>query len=121
MSKRQLTISVDKIDGISVVSLTGAIDASNVRDLSDILEKTCSGSPPRAILDCSTLQYVNSTSFGMFFKYHQHCLKQGGALVLAGVQGKIRNIIKILGLEKFLKLYASRKEALAALKRAKAD
>jgi anti-sigma B factor antagonist len=115
MAKRQLHISVEDVGGVMVVVLDGAIDASNVKDFQGVVGKLCAGDSPRVLLDCSRLSYVNSTSFGLFFKYHQTCNRNKGTFAMCALWDKIHNIIELLGLEKFINIYPSRKTALSKL------
>lgn len=118
MSKRQLSIDVETGDGVSVVTLTGAIDASNASDFARVLDRVCAGETPRVVVDCAELIYVNSTSFGLFFKYHRVCEKHGGGFAICSVRRKILNIINLLGLDKFLDMHSDQKAAITHLQRA---
>jgi anti-sigma B factor antagonist len=117
MPKRQLNIDTAKTDGVSIITLSGALDASNVTYFEDALEKACAEDQPVVLLECSDLTYVNSTSFGLFFKYHRLCGKHKGAFAMCGLRGKILNIVKLLGLDSFLVLYPDRQSALAQLRK----
>jgi len=117
MAKRQLDIDVRPEGTVQVVRLSGAIDASNVAEFQDTMNRLCSVREPNVLLDCSDLTYVNSTSFGLIFRYHQSCLANNGRLAICALRDKIFNIIKILGLEKFLDIYPDRTSALAPLRK----
>lgn len=118
MAKKRLNIDLEDVGGVTVAILDGAIDASNVADFQKVLDEACDGEQPKVLLDCAKLSYVNSRSFGLFFKYHRGCGKKGGKFAICSLWDKIRNIIKILGLDKFLDIYPDRKTALAHMRKA---
>jgi anti-anti-sigma factor len=118
MSRRQLNIKVEEVEEVTVVSLDGSVDAANVHDFERTLKQVCQAKRPRVLLDFRHLSYVNSTSFGLLFKYRNACADRGGVFALCAVMDKILTIIKILGLDKFLDIYPSRKKGIEALQNA---
>jgi anti-anti-sigma factor len=117
MSKQQLSITTADVDGVTVVGLSGAVDASNVAEFERALRDVCEAGPAPVLVDCSDLTYVNSTSFGLFFKYHQMCEENGGSFAMCGLREKIRAIVDLLGLNRFLALYEDQASALDGLRK----
>ncbi len=101
-----------------VVALRGALDASSESAFCDALDPLCEPDgdlPPHILLDCMTLSYVNSATFGLFFHYHRKCESRNGRLVLCGMPAKIESIVKLLGLHQVLTIHSSLEEAQAAV------
>jgi anti-anti-sigma factor len=117
MATKALEIDVVQTNGVAVVTLDGALDASSVEQFQDTLGTLCERQGGRVLLDCSNLSYVNSTSFGLFFKYHRSCAQHGGVFAMCGVWDKVMHIVSLLGLDKFLKIYPDRATALKSLPR----
>ncbi|MBU0678816.1 MAG: STAS domain-containing protein [Verrucomicrobia bacterium] len=112
MTSGEWDLSVETLDGAEIVFLKGAIDASNINAFRDTLEELCRKGHPRVLIDCSQVSYLNSTAFGLLYHCHQLCLGNKGSLALFAVPRKIVDIMKILGLDTILKIYAGQAEAL---------
>jgi anti-sigma B factor antagonist len=110
---QQVEVLVDRANGVYVVRLRGAIDASSVEIVKRELSRITSLPQPRVVVDCSDLYYVNSTGFGMFFAWHRACENNRGRLALCCVQEKVRKIMGLLGLEGFVTVCGTRAEATA--------
>ena len=115
MLKRQLDIQVDSVDGVSVVSLAGAIDPSNVEDFKNTMKPLCSDTPAVVLLDCANLSYVSSTSLGLLFYFHRICESNQGTLALCSVWDKIQNILRLLGLDTVLRTYQTIEDGVKGL------
>ncbi len=111
MSKK-LSIAIEPQNGVSIIQFDGIIDASNIDEVRRYLDSFMEQAPPQLALDCRDLRYINSTAFGMLFKYHRSCEAKGGCFLVFGVQKKIMNIMRILGLDHVLNLYPTLDEAL---------
>jgi anti-sigma B factor antagonist len=110
-----LSIDVKRVNNVHVLILAGAIDASSIEQTRQFLEPLVAIPGARILLDCQALQYVNSTGFGLLFNWARVCQENQGQLALAGLARKITNLMKVLGLEKYLTVYSSRETALAAM------
>ena len=115
MPKRRLDIQIEKSDGLSVVSLEGALDSSNVDDFKKTMEEICRQQNMKVLLDCEQLTYVNSMSLGLLFHYHRACETHNSQFALYGVWARIQNILRLLGLDTVLNIYSSRDDAIAGL------
>ena len=116
MLRRQLDIQVEQVGNVSVVSLSGAIDPTNVEDFKSTLRPLCAKDGNSVLLDCGSLSYVNSASIGLLSNYHRICATNNGELALCCVWDKIQNILRLLGLDCVLKIHQSREDALEAMK-----
>lgn len=112
MAKGKLDINKEENSGVVILELTGALDVSNAHLFDKILAKACQGKAPKILIDCKDLNYVNSTSFGVFFKYHQELGRKQGVLAMCAVQPKLDKLMTILGLDKYLKLFPDKETAL---------
>ncbi len=115
MPGRQLDIDVKQDGDAYVVALAGAIDASSTEDIRQAVEPLVNQPKAKVILDCTALNYVNSTGYGLFFAWQRTCASHGGRFVLCGVRPKLQNLMKLLGLEKYVTFCAHIEEARTAL------
>ena len=114
-SRRQqaLNIQVKHLGDAQVVFPKGSIMASNIQEFSKIIENLCAQDRPHILVDCAELAFINSTGLGTLYKAHRTCHTQQGSFALCSVSPKIRTILQLLGLEKKLRLFTHREEALA--------
>ena len=105
-------VSVERCEDAELVNLRGAVDASNINQVKDRLETLCTRNKPRVLIDCSMVNYLNSTAFGLLYHCHQLCVSNHGRLVLFGVPQKIADIMKILGLDSILTICRGKADAL---------
>lgn len=115
MPNLQLETVREVVGGVTIIRLKGAVDASNMTDFTRCVEKACQGNAPRVLVNCQDLTYVNSTSFGLLFKFHGLCRSRNGQFALCAVSAKLLNIIGLLGLNKFLTVYPTQAAAMKAM------
>jgi anti-sigma B factor antagonist len=71
--------------------------------------------PTHCIVDLSNVRYFGSAFITFLLRCHLPVKQQGGELVLAGVNERIRELLKTTALDTLWALYDSRGEALDAL------
>jgi anti-sigma B factor antagonist len=73
------------------------------------------GEPYRVVLDCSSLEALDSAGLGAIVQVYRKIRQLGGELVIASVpEGYARNIFLITRLDTVLELYPDVDQALAA-------
>lgn len=97
-----LSLEVKPIIGGAIVKLTGDIDAASIEMFQKAVEPLCRQAQPRIYLDCSGLNYVNSTGFGLLFTLTRACAERNGELVLCTPRTKVLNVMHVLGLQNLL-------------------
>ena len=71
--------------------------------------------PMNMIIDLTGVRYFGSAFITFLLRCHLLVRKQGSELVLAGVNERIRELLKATGLDTLWALYDSRQEAIEAL------
>jgi anti-sigma B factor antagonist len=66
------------------------------------------------ILDLSQVPYMDSAGVGAIVNAHVSCVNNGRLLALAGVQDRIKTLMKVTRVEEVLKIFPSVQEAEAA-------
>lgn len=116
MSVQELKLSVEKVDAVTVVKVTGAVDGSSVDLFKAELSPVCSLPGARVLLDCGQLTYLNSTSIGLLMKFQRGLVVSRGRLALCALNSTLVRTLELLQIGKSLHLFPTRAEALAALK-----
>src|SRR5262245_59440210 len=71
--------------------------------------------PTHLIVDLEGVRYFGSAFIAFLLRCHLPVKQQGGELVLAGVNSRIRELLRTTALDTIWALYDTRGEALAAL------
>ena len=67
------------------------------------------------ILDCSELDYIDSTGLGVMVKFYKNVTANGGNYVLAALQDKPRLVFEITRANRVFNIFKTVDEALKAL------
>jgi anti-sigma B factor antagonist len=107
---------VDKrtVDAVTVVSLTGDLDARSApvaqQELSDLIPD---GTP--VLLDLSNVGYVSSAGLRMMLMAYRRAQQSGTAIGLVGVPETLRTILSATGFLRFFEVAETIPEAISAL------
>ncbi|MBD3390919.1 MAG: STAS domain-containing protein [Chitinivibrionales bacterium] len=101
-------------DGVYRLSLAGSMDA--LHDLSGVSEFKPTGSVSCYVLDLGGLVVMDTYGSQLFLEVVQRIGKQGGKCVTYGANEMIRELLKLLSIERFVSHFDTEKEALASIK-----
>jgi anti-sigma B factor antagonist len=97
---------------VLIFRLTGPVTLRNLFEFQDQLR---SGDLPRAsILDLSAVPYMDSAGMGAILNYYVHCQKSGVKLIVAGVNGRVMELFKLVRVDTLISIAASADEAEAS-------
>ncbi len=83
------------------IALEGEFDISNIDELSRLLKAGEQGED--VIVDCSRLEYIDSTGLTELFKLYQKIEHSGGAVYLTGTTPHIRKLFSVTRLDTVFK------------------
>lgn len=66
------------------------------------------------VLDLSAVSYIDSATIGCLVEIHRLVADLGGALRLSGLQRRVRGMLSMTGVDRFLEIFEDTTEALAA-------
>jgi anti-sigma B factor antagonist len=111
METLEITCRVGK-EGVLILKIVGFIDASNInlfdRRIHEQIEKGYS----KIILDCSELQYINSSALGLLLEVHQLAVKRQGGIKILKLPKKIERTFEILGFTEYFQIFSEEEKAL---------
>jgi anti-sigma B factor antagonist len=104
---------VDSRDGATIVALAGELDLSTIpRMEGPLLEQV--RQRPAVVLDLSDLSFIDSSGIGILIKASQQ--SNGTPMrVVIGPGSQVERIFRIAGIEKALRVFVDRDEALGEL------
>ena len=87
--------------------VTGDVDLSNCGELQDKLLVVVNTTNDDLLLDCTDLQFIDSTGVGVFMHTRQLLEIQGRGFRVENLNGMARRAIDVLGLTDLLEIPAS--------------
>ena len=103
-------------DGVTVLQIKGAIRSEpDNESLAECLDRLISQGAYSLALDVSKLDYINSRAIGDLMGYYFQVIDRGGSLAAADPQSMVRTVLSAAGVEKFIPVFETLDEALAAL------
>lgn len=91
-------------DGTDIIVLIGEIDASSSIELDLAIAKSVGEGFTKILVDCNALEYISSAGLGVFMSYIEEFKDKNLRMVLFGMNEKVNNTFKILGLNELLQI-----------------
>lgn len=107
----QLRIRTTREAQQTVVQLEGEIDLRSSPDLRSTLLELIDRAPGRVIVDLSGIAYMDSSGVGTLVEMKRRLERNGGRLILAALQPRVRSVFEITRLDKFFTIADSVEEA----------
>ena len=105
-------ISENEADVIVVV---GEVDASSSITLDNAISEVIENGRKSLLIDCTDLDYISSAGLGVFMSYIEEIKRKSIGLVIFGLNEKVMNVFRILGLDQLLHIAADKAKAKALL------
>lgn len=98
-----------------VISLYGElIDRDESRELTHLVEQTCTDGQGWIIFDLSDLRVMNSTGLNILINSLTMARKSGGDVFICGVSDKVKKLLIITKLNTIFQVYDTEQDALIA-------
>ena len=96
-----------------IVHIVGQMDTGTLEQRKNILEDLIQKNPQKffLILDLDKLEYINSRGIGFLAECNEKIIKGNGKMVIARPTANVSDILKVVGLDNFIKTFASMDEA----------
>lgn len=115
-------MAIEWSEGIVVADLQDEPALSDeLNILHDRLADAAEGAAPSFVLSFETVSYINSSNIAQMLKLRKRVDELGSELVLSGVSGDIRDVLKITGLDRVFTIVPDKLTALASLQLSGAD
>lgn len=111
-----MDISTDVQQDISIVSVTGKIDAVTVMRLDEEAHRVAANGAHRILFDFTGVTYINSSGLRVILATAKTQKNNAGIFALCGVCGEVEKVFRLAGFTSILIMYPGRAEAMAAMK-----
>ncbi len=117
MNIAELRIDIEKVDNHILVNLSGYLNADNDARLTSLMLQHLENVDGGAILECGNLEYISSAGIRALLMVGKK-METGrkGVLVLVALQGPVRQMAEIAGLDKLFAVCDTLEQAEALMK-----
>jgi anti-anti-sigma factor len=105
----------DHSDRLSVVSITGRLDAASAEVADEALRQVLDRGVTRLVIDLSGVKYISSGGLRTVLAAAKRTKAAGGQTRVSGAESGVREVFDLSGLSQFIPLDADVTAALAAL------
>lgn len=95
----ELPIDIETRDGATIVRPNGEVDLARSPTLRSTLGQVIADGPGRLVLDLSQVDYMDSSGVATLVEALQQCRTRQTALVLSGLQARVRSVFEIAKLD----------------------
>ena len=114
---RLAELELDDRDSVRVASLSGELDLSNVRDVSDALVAGVPGDALGLVIDLSGLRHLDSAGLRMLFDLRRRLTQRRQEVVLAVPEdARIRDVLELAAVELTIVVMPTVDEAITAVR-----
>lgn len=113
-SHRQLLISIESVDDVTVVAAHGEVDVASVAGLRQQLVDLAVAGHVHVVLDLNEVSFLDSVGLGAIIATRRKFKSLDGRLVIACSAPIILKLLRLTSLDKVVPVYATVAEALAA-------
>ena len=110
-----INIDTSVENDVATLILNGDVDASSSIDLDNAINEVKNKGHKKILIDAQELHYISSAGLGVFMSYIKDFEKEQIKLVLFGLNEKVLNVFKMLGLDQLLSIESNAKDALKAV------
>jgi len=98
MSSPQLSISVESMKRVELVTVAGRIDSSNASELDDSLKEVLKSGKYNIILNLNGVSYMSSAGLRALVAALRECKKHRGDVVISEPSQRVAEVLDLAGL-----------------------
>lgn len=108
---KNFSIAKRQIEDISVLDISGELDAHTASQLENSLKTLIDEQSYRIVVNCSRLEYIASAGLGVFMAYIEDVRSLGGDIKLTNMTDRVYNVFDLLGFPTLYDILDDEKEA----------
>ena len=111
-----MQIDVNKQDGVTILKISGRMDATTVTEFTEECQKQIKDGSGRFIVDLAGLEYISSAGLRGILTIGKTCKAAKAALAFCSMQAMVADMFKLSGFTAILSVYSTLDEALAGMR-----
>ena len=110
-----MEISANKQSGGVLLTVVGRLDTSNAAQFETACDPWIRGGEKNIVADLSRLEYISSMGLGYLLTITKRLQSAGGKLVVCGLNGMVKQVFGLAGLDKLIPGFENSESAFRAL------
>jgi anti-anti-sigma factor len=110
-----MQIQVNQIDDITIMVVDGMLTIGSEQAFSKSLKEQIENGSRKVILDMTRVKYIDSLGIGQIAGGYTSLNDSGGSLVLARTNEKVKELLRLTGLQNHIKVYPTVEDAIQDL------
>ena len=110
-----MTLQWSSQGSVAVVRVAGRMDAASAPQFEQACRDSIRGGTTRLLADLADLQYVSSMGLGSFLSIAKTMQSSGGALMLCGMKGLVKEVFDMTRLTPLFPVFDSAETALKSV------
>jgi len=110
----------DGCDYICRLSLRGSLGMDNAQETAVLVQALIDGGIRKFILNMENMNYVDSTGIGTIIRFKKSLQPLGGDVVLLNVPPKVSEVLDLVNLKEYVRIFYAEPKALEYLRQAPA-
>lgn len=106
-----MEITETKQEKITILALSGRLDASTTPALESALSALAQAKEPLVLVDCRELEYISSAGLRVLLAAAKTFRKDNGKIALCTLSASVKQVFEISGFTSIFDIYATRDEA----------
>ena len=106
-----MELIIDKAGDVTTIVLKGRIDANVAPEIEQKLLSLISGGSCKLVADLSEVWFISSAGLRTLVAALREAKRKQGDLRLAGMQGQVKEVLGLTGIDNIFKIYASVEDA----------
>ena len=111
-----MQIKEEKLGDVMIVTINDHLDTSSAPSFESQLLGMIDRGEKKVLVDCGSLEYVNSAGLKVFLLAAKKLEPLGGQLVLCALQPSVLMIFEMIGFTRIMKIAATREDALPSFR-----
>jgi stage II sporulation protein AA (anti-sigma F factor antagonist) len=112
-----MNIDFEYVDRLLILKINGDIDHHTCEEIRSKIDKEITIKNPKSILfDMEHVGFMDSSGIGVLIGRYKLISNSGGKAGMINVKPQIMRICEICGLQKIIRIYTGKKQAIASIK-----
>jgi stage II sporulation protein AA (anti-sigma F factor antagonist) len=112
-----MNIDFEYVDRLLILKINGDIDHHTCEEIRSKIDKEIAIKNPKSILfDMEHVGFMDSSGIGVLIGRYKLISNSGGKAGMINVKPQVMRICEICGLQKIIRIYTGKKQAIASIK-----
>ena len=110
---KNFSVGFDETNAVTVLALTGELDAHTVSELEAAFEKCRQDGNHQIVVNGARLLYISSAGLGVFLGHIDEIRERGGDIKIAALKPNVFNVFDLLGFPLLFNIVDTEDKAIA--------